>query len=83
VCGRRRRSAKARQVRYIECAAVRTKGRARREQKALRDAVVVDTLYLPYAGANAAIDSDWTLKVKHYTVSKISTFLSLPDGPEH
>jgi len=42
------------------------------------------TLNLPYAGANAAIDSDWTLKVRHYTVSKISTFFqALPDGPEH
>jgi sugar lactone lactonase YvrE len=29
------------------------------------------TLYLPYAGANAAIDSDWTLQVKGYTVSQI------------
>ncbi len=29
------------------------------------------TLYLPYAGANAAIDSDWTLQVKGYTVSAI------------
>jgi sugar lactone lactonase YvrE len=29
------------------------------------------TLFLPYAGANAAVDSAWTLKVKHYTVSKL------------
>jgi hypothetical protein len=29
------------------------------------------TLYLPYAGANSAIDSDWTLQVKGYTVSAI------------
>jgi sugar lactone lactonase YvrE len=29
------------------------------------------TLYLPYAGANTAIDSDWTLQVKGYTVSAI------------
>jgi sugar lactone lactonase YvrE len=29
------------------------------------------TLYLPYAGAQKAVDSDWTLKAKHYTVSKI------------
>ena len=29
------------------------------------------TLFLPYAGARAAVDSAWTLKVKHYTVSKI------------
>jgi len=28
-------------------------------------------LYLPYAGAQAAIDSAWTLKVKHYTVAKL------------
>jgi sugar lactone lactonase YvrE len=31
------------------------------------------TLYLPYAGAEPAIDSDWTLQVKGYTVSAIST----------
>src|SRR3984893_15604709 len=29
------------------------------------------TLYLPYAGAQKAVDSEWTLKVKHYTVSRI------------
>jgi sugar lactone lactonase YvrE len=29
------------------------------------------TLFLPYAGANAAIDSAWTLQVKGYTVSQI------------
>lgn len=29
------------------------------------------TLFLPFAGANAAIDSAWTLEAKHYTVSKI------------
>jgi hypothetical protein len=29
------------------------------------------TLFLPYAGAQAAVDSAWTLKVKHYTVSKM------------
>jgi sugar lactone lactonase YvrE len=34
------------------------------------------TLYLPYAGADTAIDSDWTLQVKAYTVSKIS--ISIP-----
>lgn len=28
-------------------------------------------LYLPYAGAEAAIDSGWTLDVKHYTISRI------------
>jgi sugar lactone lactonase YvrE len=29
------------------------------------------TLYLPYAGANLAVDSPWMLLAKHYTVSKI------------
>jgi len=29
------------------------------------------TLYLPYAGALAAVDSAWTLQAKHYTVSVI------------
>jgi sugar lactone lactonase YvrE len=29
------------------------------------------TLFLPYAGARAAVDSAWTLKAKHYTVSKL------------
>jgi DNA-binding beta-propeller fold protein YncE len=29
------------------------------------------TLFLPYAGADAAIDSAWTLQVKGYTVSKM------------
>jgi sugar lactone lactonase YvrE len=29
------------------------------------------TLFLPYAGAKLAVDSAWTLKAKHYTVSKI------------
>ena len=29
------------------------------------------TLFLPFAGAQAAVDSAWTLKVKHYTVAKI------------
>jgi sugar lactone lactonase YvrE len=29
------------------------------------------TLYLPYAGADLAIDSQWTLQVKGYTVSKL------------
>ena len=31
------------------------------------------TLYLPYAGAKLAIDSAWTLLVKGYTVSQLST----------
>jgi sugar lactone lactonase YvrE len=29
------------------------------------------TLYLPYAGANLAIDPAWTLQVNGYTVSKL------------
>jgi sugar lactone lactonase YvrE len=29
------------------------------------------TLYLPYAGANLAVDSAWTLQVKGYTVSQL------------
>jgi sugar lactone lactonase YvrE len=33
------------------------------------------TLYLPYAGADPAIDSDWTLQVKGYTVSQIPAII--------
>jgi hypothetical protein len=33
------------------------------------------TLYLPYAGAELAIDSAWTLQVKGYTVSQIPAFI--------
>lgn len=33
------------------------------------------TLFLPFAGAEAAIDSAWTLQVKGYTVSKLSAKL--------
>jgi sugar lactone lactonase YvrE len=40
------------------------------------------TLYLPYAGADAAIDSNWTLQVKGYTVSKISAFIPPLDGDD-
>jgi sugar lactone lactonase YvrE len=29
------------------------------------------TLFLPFAGAQAAVDSAWTLQARHYTVSKI------------
>jgi sugar lactone lactonase YvrE len=36
------------------------------------------TLYLPYAGAQPAVDSAWTLKVKHYTVSKIRAVIPPP-----
>jgi sugar lactone lactonase YvrE len=39
------------------------------------------TLFLPYAGAKAAIDSAWTLQVKGYTVSKLPAKIpSFPDG---
>jgi sugar lactone lactonase YvrE len=37
------------------------------------------TLYLPYAGAELAIDSSWTLKVSGYTVSKIAA--TIPPFP--
>ena len=40
------------------------------------------SLYLPYAGARAAVDSAWTLKVKHYTVSKVRAVIP-PLGNEH
>jgi sugar lactone lactonase YvrE len=33
------------------------------------------TLYLPYAGANLAIDSAYTLQVKGYTVSKMPALI--------
>lgn len=33
------------------------------------------TLYLPYAGANLAVDSAWTLEVKGYTVSAFPAFI--------
>jgi sugar lactone lactonase YvrE len=33
------------------------------------------TLYLPYAGADPAIDSAWTLQVKGYTVSKLPAII--------
>jgi sugar lactone lactonase YvrE len=38
------------------------------------------TLYLPYAGANLAIDSAWTLQVKGYTVSKLPA--KIPPFPD-
>jgi len=42
------------------------------------------TLFLPYAGANAAVDSAWTLKVKHYTVSKMRAVIpSLGNDHDH
>jgi sugar lactone lactonase YvrE len=40
------------------------------------------TLFLPFAGANAAIDSAWTLEAKHYTVSKIRAVIPpIEDDP--
>jgi sugar lactone lactonase YvrE len=33
------------------------------------------TLFLPFAGALAAVDSAWTLQAKHYTVSVIPAFI--------
>ena len=33
------------------------------------------TLFLPFAGAMAAVDSAWTLQAKHYTVSVIPAFI--------
>ena len=35
------------------------------------------TLFLPYAGAQAAIDSAWTLEVKGYTVSQLPAKIPL------
>jgi sugar lactone lactonase YvrE len=40
------------------------------------------TLFLPFAGANPAIDSAWTLQVKGYTVSSLPAKIPpFPDGP--
>jgi sugar lactone lactonase YvrE len=41
------------------------------------------TLYLPYAGAEAAIDSNWTLQVKGYTVSQIPAFIPPLNGNDN
>jgi hypothetical protein len=39
------------------------------------------TLYLPYAGADLAVDSAWTLKVRGFTVSKLRARIPpLADG---
>jgi sugar lactone lactonase YvrE len=38
------------------------------------------TLFLPYAGARAAIDSPWTLQVKGYTVSRLPA--KIPPFPD-
>jgi sugar lactone lactonase YvrE len=40
------------------------------------------TLFLPFAGANAAVDSPWTLQVKHYSVAKIRAEIP-PLGDDH
>lgn len=40
------------------------------------------TLYLPYAGAQAAVDSAWTLEARHYTVSKIRAVIPPPGGDD-
>ena len=42
------------------------------------------TLYLPYAGADLAINSAWTLQVKGYTVSQLPAKIPpLSDHDEH
>jgi hypothetical protein len=41
------------------------------------------TLFLPYAGARAAVDSAWTLQAKHYTVSKMRAAIPALGGDEH
>jgi sugar lactone lactonase YvrE len=41
------------------------------------------TLYLPYAGALAAVDSPWTLQVKRYTVSRLRAVIPPLDADEH
>jgi hypothetical protein len=38
------------------------------------------TLYLPYAGAQAAVDSPYALQAKHYTVSKLRAVIPPLDG---
>jgi len=41
------------------------------------------TLFLPFAGANAAIDSAWTLEAKHYTVSQIPAVIPPIENDPH
>ncbi len=41
------------------------------------------TLFLPYAGAQAAVDSAWTLEAKHYTVSKIRAVIPPIENDPH
>jgi hypothetical protein len=38
------------------------------------------TLFLPYAGAEPAVDSAWTLKVRHYSVAKIRAVIPPIEG---
>jgi sugar lactone lactonase YvrE len=40
------------------------------------------TLFLPFAGAQAAVDSPWMLQAKHYTVSKIRAVIPPLSGDE-
>ncbi|HWN50788.1 MAG TPA: SMP-30/gluconolactonase/LRE family protein [Xanthobacteraceae bacterium] len=40
------------------------------------------TLFLPFAGAQAAVDSPWTLKVKHYSVAKLRAVIPSLDDDE-
>ena len=40
------------------------------------------TLFLPFAGARAAVDSPWTPQVKHYTVAKLRAIPPLDDDED-
>ena len=41
------------------------------------------TLFLPHAGAQAAVDSAWTLQVKHYSVAKLRAVIPPLDDDGH
>jgi hypothetical protein len=41
------------------------------------------TLFLPLAGAQAAVDSPWMVLAKHYTVSKLRAVIPPLDGDDH
>src|SRR5262249_32912743 len=41
------------------------------------------TLFLPFAGARAAVDSPWTLEVKRYTVAKLGAEIPPLGDDEH
>lgn len=41
------------------------------------------TLFLPFAGAQAAVDSPWTLQVKHYSIAKLRAEIPPLEGDEH